>query len=368
MPGRGPPARCPTGSRRGSRRRARGHSPCGRRRDRWRRAASRRTPGIIGRPAVGIHEPAVGRALLPVPFHADLALGDHAGREVVDHGGAVRARHGDRVRVGAEPLGRAGPAPRSGRTPRSPRSSPPAPPWRPSRRSPRGDPRARCWRAPPRRGGGRAFSMAICMPLRATTWPKPRPPSTRAIAGVSASTVTGDFGFTRPAFHGLRVLGHADDPVGIVAPEVGADEQSRDPGGVPSGRAQRGHDVGHDGLEPGRIDGGHVGYNTPAMKATKAEREFFDPAPLPWRPAPGFPTRRLGAGHQRRRGRGRDHAAAPLRSGLRERPRRDPRLLGGDLHHLGHARVRRPPLPGGLGGGAAARHAARAVPLRGGAA
>jgi hypothetical protein len=25
------------------------------------------------------------------------------------------------------------------------------------------------------------------------------------------------------------------------------------------------------------------------MTATKAEREFFDPAGLPWRPAPGFP-------------------------------------------------------------------------------
>ena len=26
------------------------------------------------------------------------------------------------------------------------------------------------------------------------------------------------------------------------------------------------------------------------METTKAEREFFDPAPLPWRPAPGFPA------------------------------------------------------------------------------
>src|SRR5262245_28783158 len=52
--------------------------------------------------------------------------------------------------------------------------------------------------------------MAISMPRLATTWPKPRPPSSRAITGVSASTVIGLFGFTwpvlmDPAYCGMRI-------------------------------------------------------------------------------------------------------------------------------------------------------------------
>src|SRR5215470_4018499 len=52
--------------------------------------------------------------------------------------------------------------------------------------------------------------MAISVPRRATTWPKPRPPSSRAVTAVSATTVMGDFGsmlpvFTPSAYWGMRI-------------------------------------------------------------------------------------------------------------------------------------------------------------------
>jgi len=52
--------------------------------------------------------------------------------------------------------------------------------------------------------------MAMSIPRRATTWPKPRPPSRRAITGVSAVIVIGDFGSTVPfrtasAYCGMRM-------------------------------------------------------------------------------------------------------------------------------------------------------------------
>src|SRR5262249_12088650 len=48
------------------------------------------------------------------------------------------------------------------------------------------------------------------VPRRATTWPKPRPPSRRAVTAVSATTVMGDFGsmlpvFTPSAYWGMRI-------------------------------------------------------------------------------------------------------------------------------------------------------------------
>jgi len=49
----------------------------------------------------------------------------------------------------------------------------------------------------------RAFSMAIATPRRATTWPKPRSPSTTAIVGVSLSIAIFGRGFTSPAFIAL---------------------------------------------------------------------------------------------------------------------------------------------------------------------
>src|SRR5215470_1539076 len=52
--------------------------------------------------------------------------------------------------------------------------------------------------------------MATSVPRRATTWPKPRPPSSLAVTAVSATTVMGDFGsmlpvFTPSAYCGMRI-------------------------------------------------------------------------------------------------------------------------------------------------------------------
>jgi hypothetical protein len=73
--------------------------------------------------------------------------------------------------------------------------------------------------------------------------------------------------------------------VGVVAAEVGPDEQRGDPRRVAVRRAHGAEDAGGPRFEAPGIDGRHVGYNTSAVKT---EREFFDPGPLPWRPAPGF--------------------------------------------------------------------------------
>src|SRR4030095_16764715 len=47
----------------------------------------------------------------------------------------------------------------------------------------------------------------ISIPRRATTWPKPRPPSRRAITGVSVITVMGLLGFTLPVWMGPAYCG-----------------------------------------------------------------------------------------------------------------------------------------------------------------
>ena len=308
--------------------------------------------GIGLRPALRVHEPAGRGGLLAVALHAQLALGHHAGGEVEHHRGAARAGDADRVRVRAE-------APR-GAAPR--RHVEPVHAVGPEQADEPGiGGHLRVVGEPAHVAGARGGRGAQAARLRLRDRHLHRAPAhhlAEAAAavephqrGVSAVTVIGDLGSTS-FFLTDSSTGDADHAVRIVAAQVRAYEQRGDPRRVAVGRAHRGEDAGGLRFEPGGVDGRHVGYNTPAMTATKAEHEFFDPAPLPWRPAPGFPA---GVWEQVISG-GVDEGVTTRCSAstrLGQRPRRDPRLLGGDLHHLGHARVRRPPLPGGLGRGAA---------------
>src|SRR5262249_60944613 len=62
--------------------------------------------------------------------------------------------------------------------------------------------------------------------------------------------------------HALGVLGDTDHAVGVVAAQVGEDEEARDPRGVGGGGAQSFEDASGQTLEAAGVDGWHVRYNT----------------------------------------------------------------------------------------------------------
>ena len=147
---------------------------------------------------------------------------------------------------------------------------------RPSPRSRRGGPRGSCARAPPRESRP-PWPWRWPSPSRAgaTTWPKPRPPSRRAITGVSAITVIGDFGSIPPAFTASQYCGMRITPWESWPRRLAQHEQRGDPRRVAAGApiAAKMRVAGR--FEPGRVDGWHVatihdarlGSATPAPRA-----------------------------------------------------------------------------------------------------
>ena len=125
-----------------------------------------------------------------------------------------------------------------------------------------------------------------------------------------------------PALQGRAVLRHADDAVGVVAAQVGAHEQCRDPLRVVARHVARGEDVGGESLEVGGGNGRH----RPLHYATRCRKKRSG----------GAADDRIGRPAIACRLGGRDHSRRP--TGRRHRARLHPRAGRPVLH----APARRP--------------------------
>src|SRR5438552_1518977 len=205
-------------------------------------------PGIRRRLAARVQHDPRRHLLAAVELHAQLALGPTAGGVVVRRGdGAAGTGNGNGVGVRAEPLAAAAPR-------RHIEAALGVGPEHPDQARGRhrlgvvGEP-AHVARAAQRHRRQSVHTAA----LDGQRGPAPRDDLTEAVVAVEhrdRRCVDGELDLGGrvqvPALQGRAVLRHADDAVGVVAAQVGAHEQCRDPLRVVARHVARGEDVGRE--------------------------------------------------------------------------------------------------------------------------